>query len=600
MEQWQIVMDHMMTRGIMAHIVLTEQENQSLFEYLAGWPASGFADSRKLFFREMVARFGHLNALTWNIGEESGLSRDTTYELAVTDAQRKAFADWMRSLTYYEDHLVVHNGPWNNDTLLLPLLGHASFTGLSYQGDIYSDTAYGYDRIKFWRTTSAAYGHKWVVTYDEPYFNGTPDRDVWRRNVLWPSLVAGAAGVELYSRFDGSLQDYTLFRSLYADMRIAERFLQDNVVPFQAMMPMDTLVNSGWCLARPGEAYVLYLKSGGSTSLTVATGNYQVQWLDPRNGGALLRGSVTTIPGPGTHSLGNPPNSAALDWVVYVRNTGSAQLYSLNVSAGTGSGSYAAQVVVNLAAVTPPSGQVFDRWIGNVANVADIYAISTTITMPAANATVSAAYNSGSISTLSFYPTDDAYLEGTTRFNDAYLKVEAGARASYLKFTVSGLSGTVQRAILQLQENGDPGDATLRVHRGSHNNWIETTLSDATAPAESGQIGISTGTIAINDSVSLDVTPWITGNGTYTAIVKLDAGGNDIWFGSEESARKPQLIVETSGSGSSPYALTVNSGSGSGSYLKVEAGNRMSYLKFTVSDVSGAVTERHAEVGGER
>ena len=66
--------------------------------------------------------------------------------------------------------------------------------------------------------------------------------------------------------------------------------------------------------------------------------------------------------------------------------------------------------------------------------------------------------------------------------------------------------------------------------------------------------------------VNLDVTPLVNGNGTYSAIVKLDAGGNDIWFGSEESPRKPQLIIQTTGSGTVTYNLTVNSGSGSGTY----------------------------------
>jgi hypothetical protein len=36
----------------------------------------------------------------------------------------------------------------------------------------------------------------------------------------------------------------------------------------------------------------------------------------------------------------------------------------------------------------------------------------------------------------------------------------------------------------------------------------------------------------------------------------MDAGGNDIWFGSEESSRKPQLIVETVDGGASLLALT--------------------------------------------
>jgi hypothetical protein len=114
----------------------------------------------------------------------------------------------------------------------------------------------------------------------------------------------------------------------------------------------------------------------------------------------------------------------------------------------------------------------------------------------------------------------------------------------------------VQSATLRLQENGDTGRGTLRVMRGSHNNWTENNLTTANAPAENGQVGTFTGGVAGAQVVNINVTPLVTGNGTYSIILKHDAGGNDVWFGSGESMRKPQLILATSGSGS---ALTVSS-----------------------------------------
>ena len=229
---------------------------------------------------------------------------------------------------------------------------------------------------------------------------------------------------------------------------------------------------------------------------------------------------------------------------------GGASSYALTVNSGTGSGSYAAGSIVELVAASAPSGQEFDRWTGDVGNVANVNAATTTLTMPAADATVTATYRAASAGgTFSFVPTDDAYLQGTTRFNDAYVKVEAGNRVSYLKFNVSGLSGSVGSATLQLRENGDVGSGTLRVYRGSHNSWTETSLSTANAPGENGQLGTFTGAVSGGQAVSVDVSSLITGDGIYSVIVKMDAGGNDIWFGSEESTRKPQLIIETEGSG---------------------------------------------------
>ena len=166
--------------------------------------------------------------------------------------------------------------------------------------------------------------------------------------------------------------------------------------------------------------------------------------------------------------------------------------------------------------------------------------------------------------TFSFEPTDDAYLEGTTPFNDEFLRVATGSQVSYLKFTVSGLTGTIETATLRLQESDDAGSGTLRVFRGSHNSWTETTLSSDDAPVQDGELGSFTGTISNNEIVNVEITSLITGDGTYSVIISQDTGGNDVAFGSSESTTSPVLIVETSDAPT--YSLTVVNGSGDGTY----------------------------------
>jgi hypothetical protein len=67
-------------------------------------------------------------------------------------------------------------------------------------------------------------------------------------------------------------------------------------------------------------------------------------------------------------------------------------LYGLTVNSGSGSGSYAPGAVVPIAADAAPSGKTFDKWTGDTAGVADVNAASTTITIPAANAAITATY----------------------------------------------------------------------------------------------------------------------------------------------------------------------------------------------------------------
>jgi len=64
--------------------------------------------------------------------------------------------------------------------------------------------------------------------------------------------------------------------------------------------------------------------------------------------------------------------------------------FTLTVNGGSGSGSYTNGTVVSISANAPPPGQVFDQWIG--ATVANPLAVSTTLTMPASNTTVTATY----------------------------------------------------------------------------------------------------------------------------------------------------------------------------------------------------------------
>jgi len=69
--------------------------------------------------------------------------------------------------------------------------------------------------------------------------------------------------------------------------------------------------------------------------------------------------------------------------------------YTLTVTNGTGSGSYAAGTSVTITANAAPSGQVFDKWTGGNGGIfANVNNASTTFTMPANSATVTATYKS--------------------------------------------------------------------------------------------------------------------------------------------------------------------------------------------------------------
>ena len=79
--------------------------------------------------------------------------------------------------------------------------------------------------------------------------------------------------------------------------------------------------NSCYCFVRSGELYLVYVPSGGAVDLDLSqvTGQFGVSWFDPRNGGALSRGSVTSVAGGVRRHLGAPPRDPAEDWLAIVR-----------------------------------------------------------------------------------------------------------------------------------------------------------------------------------------------------------------------------------------------------------------------------------------
>jgi Putative collagen-binding domain of a collagenase len=79
--------------------------------------------------------------------------------------------------------------------------------------------------------------------------------------------------------------------------------------------------HSKFCFAKAGKLYLVYLPNGGTTDLdlSAAKGTFTVKWFNPRAGGALQTGSVTTVSGGGKAVLGNSPADANEEWLLVVR-----------------------------------------------------------------------------------------------------------------------------------------------------------------------------------------------------------------------------------------------------------------------------------------
>ncbi len=160
--------------------------------------------------------------------------------------------------------------------------------------------------------------------------NKTYTLDDIRKNTLWGNLMAGGGGVEYYFGYalpenDLVCEDFRSRDRSWDYARIALNFFRDNKIPVERMVNHNELIgnakndNSRYCLAAPNEIYLVYLPDGSTHELDLsgATGDFKVQWFNPRQGGALV-GNVT-IKGGGKVSLGAPPLDANEDWLAIVR-----------------------------------------------------------------------------------------------------------------------------------------------------------------------------------------------------------------------------------------------------------------------------------------
>lgn len=327
LDQWEMVFDHAQTLGLFLHFKTLEAENQGLLDN------GGIGSNTRLYYRELVARFGHHLALNWNLGEEIGdwSNFDGQRTLPLNPTECQSLAQYIYDIDPYHHHMVIHNGAW-----FTPLYGDKSkLTGASLQTNK-EDFSRVNAQVKRVIEEAQLVGKVWAVACDEPgdasHSLITDDEDPEhfhaRTNGLWGAMLAGGWGTEWYFGYkhphsDLTCQDYRS-RDLFWDMgRICINFFEENEFPITEMSSQNELISSegDFCFAKEGDTYIILLKKGGTSQLNLKNynRNYTVKWYDPRNGGKLQNGSVQTLKGKGFTSLGKAPNNAEKDWVVLVR-----------------------------------------------------------------------------------------------------------------------------------------------------------------------------------------------------------------------------------------------------------------------------------------
>ena len=313
LHQWNIVFEHAQRQGIMLHFVLNEAERMNKREL----DDATLGVERKLFYREMVARFGHHNALQWNLSEEYDLA------LKLSPDRVKEFAQYLQDTDPYDHPITVHNQGRDPEPGWLPFLGDARFSTTSLQ--TYQNVAQWGDRVEAWRRLSRVAGRPLPINMDEFLEAGRDNMVKIRKEVIWPTYLSGG-NLEIIMESKLQTDDFRSQDELWRWTRFARCFVEENL-PFWEMNPDDqSVVEAGderggaQCLSKRGQLYAIYYpvaRRTGRLTLRRISGQFEQRWFNPRTG--QFTGPATRFAADNMQQIGPPPSEPEQDWAVLIR-----------------------------------------------------------------------------------------------------------------------------------------------------------------------------------------------------------------------------------------------------------------------------------------
>jgi chitodextrinase len=165
--------------------------------------------------------------------------------------------------------------------------------------------------------------------------------------------------------------------------------------------------------------------------------------------------------------------------------------------------------------------------------------------------------------TVTFTPVADALVtevSPSTPFGTSTaLRVDGGTDPdvqTYLRFTVTGVTGPIQSASLRLWATSPTANGPSVFTTAS--TWSEPSITWANKPALSGAGVGKVTSIATSSWATFDVTSLVTGNGTYD-LVLAGTSTDGVDLQSREATNQPQLVITTqAASDTSPPSKPAN------------------------------------------
>jgi len=213
-------------------------------------------------------------------------------------------------------------------------------------------------------------------------------------------------------------------------------------------------------------------------------------------------------------------------------------------------GSYAENTVVTITAI-PAAGWIFESWSGDASGTNS----SASITMNSNKSVTASFIPGGSGTEVILGATDDSFiLDNSVNENkgaDRSISIKnVTKKVGLVKFDLTGVSGQVISAKLELTSSNNSSGGNVSVYSVSGDNWNESTVTYSNAPAQGSLLGSSSlggsGTVYNIDVSSFVITE---SNGDKVVSLWLNdnlSNGDRFDFYSKEASGDtgPKLILE--------------------------------------------------------
>jgi hypothetical protein len=163
-------------------------------------------------------------------------------------------------------------------------------------------------------------------------------------------------------------------------------------------------------------------------------------------------------------------------------------------------------------------------------------------------------------STLTFTAVADAQVQEanpSTNYGTSTVLTVVGASQpdveSYIRFTVSGVTGTVQNAKLRVFDGRDPSTNGPAVY-GTSNTWTETGITWKNRTARTTGVIDNVGAVKKRAWLEYNVTSVVTTAGTYSFVLAADST-DSVKFSSREGSKPPQLVLTLGSTAPSPTPI---------------------------------------------